>query len=89
GTSPDDDVARLVGQAFGAFSDGRQACRGKDEPSWALALLNGKAATHEAQQIMDRRYLYRGVVELELESETGAERSTESMSGRFLAESLP
>ncbi|MEM1183296.1 MAG: hypothetical protein AAGM22_33440 [Acidobacteriota bacterium] len=91
GNSPDADVDKLLAKAFNAFGEGVAACRNGDEPAWALALLNGKAATHEAQEVMDRRYLYRGVLELELESETGAVRSTASISGRFLddAEALP
>lgn len=88
-TSPDPEIDLLISRALASFNEALKACRAGDEPAWALALLSGKESTHEAQQLMDRRYLNRGVLELELESATGEERSEESISGRFLAESLP
>ena len=89
GKSPDAEIDLLISRAIASFNEALKACRDEDAPAWALALLAGKELTHEAQQLMDRRYLYRGVLELELESATGEERSPESISGRFLSESLP
>lgn len=84
GGAPDSEVDALLAPSFRAFTAAAQACRGEDEGAWSFNLLAGKEATHEAQVLLDERYQYGGILELELESAIGEERSEASMSGRFL-----
>ncbi|MEM6795030.1 MAG: hypothetical protein AAF725_13715 [Acidobacteriota bacterium] len=81
----DREIGRLVAGGLAAFLAAGRACTEKDVESWAVAVLEGKGLTHDAQKLMDDRYGYRGILELELESAVGVERSLDSMTGAFLA----
>ena len=85
--APDPEVADLLAPSFRSFTSAAKACTDKDEGAWAFNLLAGKEATHETQVLLDERYRYGGILELELESAIGEERSDASMSGRFLLDS--
>lgn len=85
--APHSEIENTFRPGLVAFAQARQACFTRDEQQWAFHLLQGKRATHRAQEMMMDRYQLPGVLELELESEVGIERSLESISGRFLDES--
>ena len=85
-TAPDPEIESIFRPGMSAFVMATRACSDQDESTWAFGLLQGKRATHRAQELMDERYGLAGILELELESEIGVQRSPESITGRYLQE---
>ena len=85
-TAPDPEIESIFRPGMSAFVMAVRACADQDEGTWAFGLLQGKRATHRAQELMDERYGLAGILELELESEIGVQRSPESITGRYLQE---
>jgi hypothetical protein len=86
--APDEEVEILLRPAFEAFLEAGNACVVGDEVLWSVHLLQGKDHTHETQLLLDERYRYVGPYELEQEEALGHGRSTDTISGRYLAGEL-
>lgn len=82
--APDPQLDEVLRPAFEELDAALEACLSGNEDLWAIQLLQAKESTHATQVLMDERYGYGGVLELELESAIGVDRSRESISGRFL-----
>ena len=83
---PDSEVENLLGLALPILHSSADACRGDNEERWASSLLEAKKLIHKAQVLLDERYRFAGISELELESAIGVQRSPSSISGRWLIE---
>lgn len=83
---PDSEVEALLKLALPILHAGADACRGESEDRWASSLLEAKKLIHKAQVLLDERYRFSGISELELESAIGVQRSPSSISGRWLIE---
>ena len=84
--SPDPEINDFLEPTRQLVNSVANACRGRAEDRWAANLVEIKRLMHEAQVLLDKRYQYARISELELESAVGVERSTESISGRWLAD---
>ena len=84
--APDRTINRMVSEALAVFDTGLKKCHEADEEEWAKFFIKGKVLTHQTQELMNDRYQYHGVVELEHEPMNDDERPTISISGRYLAE---
>lgn len=85
-TCPDSEVENLLKLALPILHSSADACRGESEDRWASSLLEAKKLIHEAQVLLDEKYRFAGISELELESAIGVQRSPSSISGRWLIE---
>ena len=83
---PDSEIESLLRLALPILHSSADACRGENEDRWASSLLEAKKLTHKAQVLLDERYRFAGISELELESAIGVQRSPSSISGRWLIE---
>ena len=83
-TCPDAEIEAFLEPAYTNLHEVANACRGEDETRWSTSLLETKKLIYKAQVLLDERYRYSGVSELELDSAIGVERSPESISGRYL-----
>ena len=83
-TCPDPEVESFLEPAYTNLHEVAAACRGEDEVLWSTSLLETKRLVYRAQILLDERYHYLGISELELDSAIGVQRSPESISGRYL-----
>jgi hypothetical protein len=83
-TAPDEQLEYEVRVCFDPLQQTAEACQEHDSQRWSAALLGAKACTHRAQARMVDDHGFAGLLELELESAQGIDRSTQSMSGRYL-----
>ena len=81
---PDTEIQGFLDPALTILRDTADACRAQDENLWASGLLEAKRLIHEAQVLLDERYRFAGISELELESAIGVQRSPDSISGKWL-----
>lgn len=84
GTCPDAEAESFFEPAFTNLHEVADACRAADETRWSTSLLETKRLIYRAQILLDERYQYLGISELELDSAIGVTRSPESISGRYL-----
>lgn len=81
---PDKEVEAFLESALPLLHGAANSCRDQNEQEWAENLVEAKRLTHQAQVLLDKKYRFAGISELELESAIGVQRSAESISGRWL-----